>query len=378
MQISDVFERIIREKVMKGPVSAQKGKGGVKMSVRDKVVVCFTVLSLAVFSLGCVSASQALPGDAESLSPNTDNKVYELHSAYSVAENPDSQHTIRHNAFKKEVEDKTDGKIRIIIHPGGELGGEREYVEMMMTGELAFATMSTAVFSGFTDALKFYDVPMLFKDGDQVIKFTESDLAMARLEELKKIGVIGMSTDYVAPRHFLTVKNKPVRNLSDLKNLKMRVMETPVQIEAMQMLGAQPTPLPYTECYQALQTGVIDGMENEVDTYIAMRFYEVAPNYSQVGWLQLVHAFGASKRVMDSLPVAYQQIILTAAKNAGRLSTQMGIEYRNTKAAQKLKEVGANVIEVDTAEFRKRLEPLVEKYRDLIGQDILKWIAANS
>ena len=305
------------------------------------------------------------------------DKVYELHAASVVAENDNDRHTIKFRAFKEEVERRTNGKVKIIVHYGAELGGEREYVEMMQTGDLAFASVATAVVSGFTSAVKFYDTPMLFKSQEQLFAFTKSDLGKAKLKKFEEIDMVGLAANPAGSRDLLTVQAKPVKSLADLKGMKIRVMETPLHIEGMKLLGAQPIPMPYNECYQSLQTGVIDGMENELTTYLASRFYEVAPNFSQVHWLQLVHLTLASKAIMDELPKEYQDIIKEAAQNASIVATEKGMKYDATDGIAALKKVNVNIIEVNTDEFRAALDPMIKKNVDLIGKDVIDWINAN-
>ncbi len=196
---------------------------------------------------------------------------------------PIPQHTIKFDKFKELVEAGTDGHVIIEVHPGGELGTEQEYIEMLQNGELAFTNVATSVLSGFTDAVAFADCPFLFRDQDQVREFLKSDVLKARLDTFEEIGLVSLGLSSVGDRNFLTVADKPITCLADMKDLKLRTMQTEIQVEAVGMLGAQATPLAYTECYQSMQTGVIDGMENEVDTYLAMRFYEVAPNYTKAG-----------------------------------------------------------------------------------------------
>ena len=188
-----------------------------------------------------------------------------------------------------------------------------------------------------------------------------------------------MAATSVGARNFLTIKDKPITSLADMKGLKLRTMSTEMQIEALGLLGAEATPLAYSECYQSIQTGVIDGMENEVDTYLAMKFYEVAPNYTQADWLQLVHAFVASKEIMDGLPQEYQDIILQSAKEAADYATEKGIEYSNTTAKEALADANVNVIKIDNTEFKDALEKggFFTKYEELIGNDVLDWIEAN-
>ena len=121
-------------------------------------------------------------------------------------------------------------------------------------------------------------------------------------------------------------------------------------------------------------------LENESNAYLAMKFYEVAPNYTEAGWFQLVHMFIASKEALDELPEEYQKIIIEAGAEAGDYSAEKGIDYANNKAKEEMKAAGVNLIEVDNTEFREALEQggLFDKYSDLIGQDVLDWIEQNS
>ena len=97
----------------------------------------------------------------------------------------------------------------------------------------------------------------------------------------QSIGLECLGLNSVGSRNFLTVASKPINSLADMKGKKLRTMQSEIQVKALAVLGADPMPLAYSECYQSMQTGVIDGMENETATYLAMKFYEVAPNYTQ-------------------------------------------------------------------------------------------------
>lgn len=343
-------------------------------------------LSIALASLLLLSLLTACGGSAgeggsgTGDAPQADGTVYTLIAAYTVAEDPNSQHTTRFNKLKELVEERTDGHVIIDIHPGGELGSEQEYVEMMQNGELAFASVSSAVMAGFTDAFVFADCPFLFRDQDQAIAFTQSDVARAHMDTVSDIGLYCLDLASVGDRNFLTVEGKPITCLADMKDLKLRTMQTQIQVDAIGMMGAQATPLSYNECYQSMQTNVIDGMENEVDTYLAMRFYEVAPNYTKAGWLQLFHPLLASKELMDGLPQEYQDIIWEAAHEACLYSTELGKAYAAGAAADALAEAGVNVIQVaDNSEFKQVLVDggLFDTYAGKIGQDVIDWVDAN-
>lgn len=305
---------------------------------------------------------------------------YTLIAAYAVAEDPNSQHTNRFDKFKELVEERTDGHVIIDVHPAGELGSEQEYVEMLQNGEIAFASVATSVLSGFTDAFVFADCPFFFRDWDQANAFSQTELARERMDSIEDIGLYCLDMAAVGERNFLTVEDKPINSLADMQGLKLRTMQTQIQVDAVTMLGAQATPLAYNECYQSMQTNVIDGMENEVDTYLAMRFYEVAPNYTQAGWLQLFHVLLGSKEQVDQLPQEYQDIVWEAAHEACLYSTEMGQAYLNGDARAELDAAGVNVIEIeDNSEFRQALEDggFFDTYAEHIGQDVIDWVNAN-
>ena len=328
------------------------------------------------------SGSSSGSGSSGSSAPakTDDGKVYTLLAAYTVAEDPNSQHTTRFNKLKELVEERTDGHVIIEIHPGGELGTEQEYIEMMQNGELCFTSVTSAVLAGFTNAFVFADCPFLFKNQDQAIEFTQSDVARQHMDSITNLDLYCLDLASVGDRNFLTVPGKDFHDLAGMKNLKLRTMQTQIQVDAIGMLGAQATPLSYNECYQAMQTNVIDGMENEVDTYLAMRFYEVAPNYIKAGWLQLFHPLLASKELIDELPQEYQDIIWQAAHEACLHSTKLGKEYAAGAAADALKAAGVNVIQVpDNSEFKQALVDggLFDTYAEKIGADVIDWVNNN-
>lgn len=335
------------------------------MNTITKLKIVFVLLSVSVLFFAMMTNGYSQEGNTPK---------YVLHAAYVTAVSDVDQHTTLFKIFKEEVERRTDGDVQIVVHPGGELGGEREYIEMLQTSDLAFTDMAGAPLAGFTDALKFLDVPLLFKNIEEAYAFTKSNIAKDRLKKLEDVGLVGLALSAVGGRHILTVKEHPINTIDDLQGLKIRVMETPVHVKGMNMLRAAATPMPYTECYQAMQTGVIDGMENQIPTYIAMRFYEVAPNYSIVGWLQLFHIFLVSKEVMDSLPPEYQQIIREVAEKASAETSEWTINFEQGEGEEKLKELGVNVTHPDKEPFIEYLKPLNEMYKDLIGEDVLGWL----
>jgi len=308
---------------------------------------------------------------------------YTLHVACVTAPNPCNlnpygecdPHNLLLKVFKDEVEKRTGGAVQVVIHTAGELGDELDYLEMMRTGDLFLSTVATSRLSGYTNALLFADYPGLFRSLDEVRAFAQSDVAKARLEKLKDLGFIGVGFSVGGTRYFITVPGKPINSVDDLKGMKIRVMPTPVHVEAMKYLGASPISMPYTEVYTALQTRAIDGLENEPPSYLAMRFYEVAPNYALLPWFIIQHVTLMSKKIYDQLPPEVQKIVMEAAIKATEAKTEFVMNFEQ-KAIEMLKEKGVNITKPDPTPMFEKLAQFIEANKDKIGTDVLQWLSS--
>jgi len=308
---------------------------------------------------------------------------YTLHVACVTAPNPCDlnpygecdPHNLLLKVFKDEVEKRTGGAIQVVIHTAGELGDELDYLEMMRTGDLFLSTLATSRLSGYTNALLFADYPGLFKSLEEVKAFAHSDVAKARLEKLKDLGFIGVGFSVGGTRYFITIPGKPINTVDDLKGMKIRVMPTPVHVEALKYLGASPISMPYTEVYTALQTRAIDGLENEPPSYLAMRFYEVAPNYALLPWFIIQHVTLISKKVYDQLPPEVQKIVMEAAIKATEAKTEF-VMFFEERAIQILKERGVNITKPDPTPMFEKLAQFIEANKDNIGTDVLQWLSS--
>ncbi len=306
---------------------------------------------------------------------------YTLHVGCVTAPNPCDlnpygecdPHTLTLKVFKNEVEKATGGAVEVVIHPAGELGDELDMIEMLRTGDLFMAPVATSRLSGFTDAVLFADYPGLFRSLEEVFKFSKSDIAAARLKKLEGLGLIGAGFSVGGTRYFITVPGKPINSVDDLKGMKIRVMPTPVHIEALKYLGASPISMPYTEVYTALQTRAIDGLENEPPSYLSMRFYEVAPNYALLPWFIIQHITLISKKQYDQLHPEVQKVVMNAAVKATDYKTEFVMKFEE-KAIEIVKERGANITKPDPTPMFERLKQFVEANKEKIGLDVIQWL----
>lgn len=308
--------------------------------------------------------------------PATTTPQYELHVAWITAPSEYDTHTYFFYRFKEKVEARTGGRVRIVLHPGGELGDQAQYLELMATGQLFMATIEVSRFAAYTDKLNFLSFPGLFRSTEEAQAFAESDWLLNYSNEvLQPFGWVVLGITVGGARYFLSIPEKPITSLDSFKGLKLRVMASPVFVEAAKVLGANPQTLPYAECYTLLQTKAIDAMENEVAAIIAMRFYEVAPNIAIIPWAYAWHFVVASKQLLDKLPADIRQIIIEAARETSKEKNAWGLFVEQVIGIQYLIQRGARIIYVDTKPIFDLLErEFINKNLDKIPPGALEWL----
>ncbi|MEM4519103.1 MAG: TRAP transporter substrate-binding protein [Sulfolobales archaeon] len=351
--------------------------GGAPATVTTTVTTRVTEV-VTVTVTATPSPTTTSPSPTPTIPPGT---KYTLHVACVTAPNPCDlnpygecdPHTLLLKVFKSEVEKVTGGAVQVVLHPAGELGDELDNIEMLRAGDLFMATAATSRLSGYTNALLFADYPGLFRSLDEVKAFSTSDVAKARLQKLEELGLIGVGFSVGGTRYFITIPGKAINSVDDLKGMKIRVMPTPIHIEALQYLGASPISMPYTEVYTALQTRAIDGLENEPPSYLSMRFYEVAPNYALLPWFIIQHVTLISKKLYSQLPSDIQKIVMDAAIKATNYKTEFVMSFEN-RAIEIVKERGANITRPDPAPMFEKLKTFIENNKEKIGLDVIQWL----
>lgn len=289
--------------------------------------------------------------------------------------------------FAQSVKTESAGTIEINIFPNGEWGGsDEDYLQSIQLGNLDMAIVASSVLGLYTKALSAYDVPFLFKNpvDETLFTFESSEkfnpLVEKKLEQATKdckftvlsIGPMGRRDIF---------SNKPVNSVEDLKGLKIRTMASDIQVEAFNLLGTVATPMAYAECFSALQTKAIDGMENSPTAYILQRFVEVAPYWVGTNQYSCCHVIVVSKKVWDSLPEAYQNIIKKCATTATYTIAQwtIGADEINLKGVvPKLAKKMFFLTAEEQLKMRKDVLPkLLDKFSADIGMDIINKLAED-
>ncbi len=181
--------------------------------------------------------------------------------------------------FKKALIKKSDGKMDVKIFPDGQLGSEREVLELLQIGSVAITKVSAATLSNFVPEYHVLGIPYLFKDKQHQFDTLEGEVGKSILEKGSKFWLRGLCYYDAGSRSFYT-SNKAIRKPEDLKGLKIRVMNNQMAINMVNALGGSATPMAYGELYTAIQQGVVDGAENNPPSFVSSNHYEVSKYYT--------------------------------------------------------------------------------------------------
>ncbi|WP_413615294.1 TRAP transporter substrate-binding protein [Halomonas cupida] len=272
--------------------------------------------------------------------------------------------TIAMHRFADLVQDYTDGEIVVQVFAGGQLGQEPETVEQAQAGIIDLTRVNSVVLANVSPSMGAFTLPYVFADWDHKYRVLDGDIGAEVLEDLKDVGLVGLGYLDAGSRSFYTVEGKPITDIEDLKGLKIRVQPAPISIRMMELLGAVPTPMNYGEVYSSLQTGVIDGAENDYVSYETSTHFEVAPNYVEDAHLSPPALLLMNKVRFDSLSPEHQEAVTRAGMEAALYEREI-MRTANEEARARVVEAGASVTEIDNTPFQAAVEPIYEEFPDL-------------
>ncbi|MCB1971842.1 MAG: TRAP transporter substrate-binding protein [Geminicoccaceae bacterium] len=270
--------------------------------------------------------------------------------------------------FEELAGECSGGSLKFDLHLNSELGLEKDYFEYMSQGiSVDYAIVSPSHMSTFSQMAPLMDMPFLFRDVDHWNKVLDQD-ALAPIAEdvlananVRIIGYAGGGTREL-------IANRPITNMDELNGFSMRVMGAPIQTRIFEAIHAAPSVIAYSEVYNAIQTGVIDGAENEAAGIEQMKFYEVAPEISRTAHAITVRPIAFSEATFERLTPEQQACVLSAGKEAGRYAR--GIE--SSEDSQKLETMQSEGLLtvhefVDRDELLKLAEPVKQAYAAELG-----------
>lgn len=260
----------------------------------------------------------------------------------------------------KLVSERTSGRINIQVMNNSVLGSEKDTIEQTRFGVIDINRVNAAPFNNLVKETVVLGMPFLFRSTEHMHKTVDGPIGDEILKAFEPHGLVGLAYYDSGARSFYTTK-KPIQKLSDLKGLKIRVQQSDLWIAMMQAFGANPTPMPMGEVYSSLETGVVDGAENNWPSYESARHYEVAKNYTLTEHSLNPEILVMSKISWDKLKPEDQKIIRAAAKESVAKMRELW-SAREKVSEEKVRAAGVNVIKVDKAEFSAAMKPVYDKF----------------
>jgi tripartite ATP-independent transporter DctP family solute receptor len=267
--------------------------------------------------------------------------------------------------FAELVSQKSGGRIKIEVYPGGQLGPEKDVYQSLQIGSVDMCRGNTNSMGDFgAKKLTLFGLPFIFRDRAHLWSVLNSDIGAEFLTEMEdiKASMVGLFYLDEGARNFFSIMRYPLNSIIDYKGRKFRVPTTELMSDTVAALGIQSTPIAFGELYSALQTGVVDGAEQPHSGYYSNKFYEVAPNYMLTGHTYSPGIVLASEKCWSSLDAEDQALIREAAKET-EVWNRANIEELDNQLLEDIKKDGANVIEVpDKTPYINATKAVVTKY----------------
>jgi len=263
-----------------------------------------------------------------------------------------------------KLEKATQGRLSIQMYPSMQLGGEKEMIEQAQVGALQIARISVGPMGPIVDELNVFNLPFVFRGEAHMRKVIDGPIGRELLEKVTKdprsrlvvLGWMDAGTRNV-------YSDRPVTRPTDLKGMKIRMMGNPIFVDTMNAMGGNGIAMGFNELYQALQTGVVDGAENNEPTLLAQNHYQTAKGkvYSLTGHLIIPEIFVFSKVSWDKLSKADQTLIRKVSREAQAEQRKLW-DAMVAEAKVKLQKAGVQFVKADKQAFYKATQPVRDKY----------------
>ena len=264
----------------------------------------------------------------------------------------------------KKLEAATNGRLSVQMYPSMQLGGEKEMIEQAQVGALAMARISVGPMGPLVPELNVFNLPFMFRDAAHMEKIIDGEIGdelMRKLSDHPTAGLIGLAWMNAGTRNVYNAK-KPIRSIDDLKGLKIRMMGNPIFVDTMNSLGGNGVSMGFDQLINAMQTGVVDGAENNYPSYTSGQHYRYAKYFSLTEHLMIPEILVFSKRVWNTLSKEDQELIRKSAKEAQQEQRKLWYEMEE-KSLKEMKEAGVEIQPVaDKQKFQDAVKPVWEKH----------------
>lgn len=267
-------------------------------------------------------------------------------------------------AMGRKLETASGGRISIQMYPSMQLGGEKEMIEQAQVGALAIARVSVGPMGPLVPELNVFNLPFMFRDDahmEQVVDGPIGEELLKKLSDHPTAGLIGLCWMNAGTRNVYNSK-RPIRSIEDLKGLKIRMMGNPVFVDTMNALGGNGVAMGFDQLVNAMQTGVVDGAENNYPTYATGQHYRYAKYYSLTGHLMIPEILVFSKKIWGTLSSDDQALIASFAKEAQQEQRKLWYAMEE-KSKIEMEKAGVEITKIDDKKpFQEAVRPVWDKY----------------
>jgi tripartite ATP-independent transporter DctP family solute receptor len=274
----------------------------------------------------------------------------------------------------EKLAEKSSGTMRVDIYPSGQLGAERDLIELLQIGSLAMTKVSTAPMESFVPQMKLFSIPYIFRDENHLWKVLTGDIGKRILLAGEPYYLRGLCYFDAGARSFYT-KSVQIKSPADLKGLKVRVMKSQTAVEMVNALGGSATPISWGELYTALQQGVVDGAENNPPSFYLSKHYEVCKYYTLDEHTVIPDILIMSTHVWNSLNKQQQKWLQESVDEAVVYERKLWKEASD-HALEEVQKAGVTVLHPDKEPFREAVKPLHESYKGTPIWDLMQEVQA--
>ncbi len=276
--------------------------------------------------------------------------------------------------FKELAEKKLPGKVEVQVFPNSQLFGDGKEMEALLLGDVQIIAPSLSKFDRYTKKLQLFDLPFLFNDIGAVDRFQQSKEGKALLDSMRSKGIKGLGYWHNGMKQLSTDRDQ-LKVPADVKGLKFRIQPSDVLEAQFRAVGANPQKMAFSEVYQALQTGVVDGQENTWSNIYSQKFYEVQKTIAETNHGVIDYMVITNAKWWDSLPPdirkGLQEAMDEATEYGNGLANQINERDKKLIAAAgkaKIQELSKQ----DLAQWQKAMEPVWKKFEPEIGKDLIQ------
>jgi len=274
--------------------------------------------------------------------------------------------------FGELIKERTQGRYSVEVYHSAQLGEEKDTIEQVRSGVIELNRVSMAPFNGIVKETIVPALPYIFRSEDHMHKVMDGAVGDQIKAAFEPSGLVALAFYDAGARSFYN-KTKPINSVADMAGLKFRVIQSDIFVDMVAALGANATPMPYGEVYSSIETGVIDGAENNFPSYDTAKHYEVAKNYSLDEHTILPEVFVMNKAAFDKLTPEDQAIFKQAAKDS--VAKQRELWAAKVAESRKIVEAaGAQITTPEKQGFIDAMKPVYEKH---VTDDVLKKMVAD-